>query len=66
MATIMKNYQHGLRQDLLDKGFSLKEEGDHFVYLRFRGFRMAAFTQHVTLDELNQTADMLWQEMVKR
>ena len=66
MARVTRNYQHALRQNLLDRGFSIKEESDNFVWLTFRGIRMdKPFTQHATLEELNKAADKWWKEMMR-
>ena len=61
---MIKNYQPALRQDLIEKGFSLEGESDQFVYLYINGQRVAAFSQQTTLAEIHKEADEWWNKHV--
>ncbi len=48
-----------LSEDNRRAGFSLKEEGDHFVLLLRYGEIAAVFTQNTTIGGLNEAANKL-------
>ena len=51
---ITKNLNSILTPDMIAQGYTLSEESDDFVYLFYRGLRIAVFTQHTTFAEIHQ------------
>ena len=56
---MIKHLDGILTRENREAGFSIREEGDHFVQIVRGGKVMATFTQATTAQHLNETADEL-------
>ena len=63
---MIKNYQPALRQDLIEKGFTLEHDGDHCLILKFMGLVVRPYSQTgiTSLELIHQEADEWWNKNV--
>jgi hypothetical protein len=56
---MIKHLNAILTEDNRKAGFTIEEEGDHFVHLLWHGAVVGTFTQMTTAKHLNEAADEL-------